>query len=74
MDICGVIILLTIDIEPFPLIAGRIDKLKIVIWTYGLNMCCSVTKSFLTFVTPLTTECQASLSFTVFWSLLSHFH
>ena len=56
MDMCGVIILPTIDIEPFPLIAGRIDKLKIV-WAHGLNMCCccSVTKSFLTFVTPLTT-------------------
>ena len=56
MDMCGVIILPTVDIEPFPLIAGRIDKLKIV-WAHGLNMCCccSVTKSFLTFVTPLTT-------------------
>ena len=31
MDIC-VIILPTIDTEPFPLIAGRIDKLKTV-WT-----------------------------------------
>ena len=34
------------------------------------RVCCSVTKSCLTFVTPWTAPLQASLSFTIFWSLL----
>ena len=33
--------------------------------------CCSVTQSGLTLATPRTTERQASLSFTIFWSLLN---
>ena len=32
--------------------------------------CCSVTKSYLTFVTPRTAAHQASLTFTISWSLL----
>ena len=32
--------------------------------------CCSVTQLCLTFAAPLTVACQASLSFTIFWSLL----
>ena len=36
-------------------------------WT---KHCCSVTKLCLTLVTPWTTACQTSLSFTISWSLL----
>ena len=35
-----------------------------------IRVCCSVTKSCLTFVTPWTAPPQASLSFTISWSLL----
>ena len=35
-----------------------------------IRVCCSVTKSCLTFVTPWTAPLQSSLSFTVSWSLL----
>ena len=34
------------------------------------SSCCSVTKSYLTFVTPRTAAHQASLTFTISWSLL----
>ena len=34
------------------------------------DCCCSVAKLCLTFVTPWTAACQASLSFTISWSLL----
>ena len=39
--------------------------------TFALNTnCCSVTKSCLTLCNPWTAACQASLSFTISWSLL----
>ena len=44
----------------------------IYIYIYYLYCCCSVTKSYLTLCDPMTSVCQASLSFTLSQSLLQH--